>query len=51
MIATASLTMPSPKMMENILGNSEALMRVSAATESVAEMVALYLTIRDVYSC
>jgi hypothetical protein len=48
MIATASLTIPSPKMMENILGNSVALMRVSAATESVAEMVALYLTIRDV---
>ncbi len=51
MIATASLTIPSPKMMENILGNSDALMRVRAATESVAEMVALYLIMRVVSRC
>lgn len=50
MIATASLTMPYPKMIENNCGNSLDLIRVSAATESVAEMVALYLTIRAVYS-
>ncbi len=48
MMATASLTMPSPKMMENILGNFMESMSVSAATESVAEMVALYLTMRFV---
>lgn len=48
MIATASFTIPSPKMIENILGNYDALMRVNAATESVADMVALYLTIRAV---
>jgi hypothetical protein len=48
MMATASFTIPSPKMIEKILGNSEALMRVRAATESVAEIVALYLIMRVV---
>lgn len=48
MIATASLTIPSPKIMENILGNYEALISVRAATESVALIVALYLIISDV---
>lgn len=50
-IATASLTIPSPKIIEKILGNSEDLMSVRAATESVAEMVALYLTMSEVSSC
>ena len=46
MMATASLTKPSPKMMENSLGNSLALRRVREATLSEADMVALDLTIR-----
>jgi hypothetical protein len=50
MIATASLTIPSPKIIEKILGNYEALIRVRAATESVALIVALYLTIRETSS-
>jgi hypothetical protein len=50
MIATASFTIPSPKIIEKILGNDEALMRVRAATESVALMVALYLTMREISS-
>lgn len=45
-IATASLTMPYPKMMEKSLGWVAGLMRVRAATESVADMVALYLMMR-----
>ena len=48
MIATASLTNPYPKMIENSLGNSLALMRVREATLSEAEMVALYLTMSAV---
>ncbi len=44
MMATASLTIPSPKIIEKSLGNCEESISVSAATESVAEMVALYLT-------
>lgn len=47
-IATASFTIPYPNMIENILGNFMESMRVNAATESVADMVALYLTIRFV---
>jgi hypothetical protein len=46
MIATASFISPSPKMMEKSLGNSLALRRVSEATLSDAEIVALYFTIR-----
>jgi hypothetical protein len=48
MIATASFTIPYPKIIENILGNFIESIRVKAATESVAEIVALYLTIRFV---
>lgn len=44
-IATASFTIPSPKIIENSLGNWAESIRVSAATESVAEIVALNLTI------
>lgn len=51
MMATASLTIPSPKIIENSLGNSLALIKVSAATESVAEIVALYLMISAVCKC
>lgn len=47
-IATASLTIPSPKMTEKSLGCYEGLIRVRAATESVALMVALNLIIRAV---
>lgn len=50
-MATASLTIPSPKIIENILGNSEDLISVNAATESVADMVALYLIIKAVSRC
>lgn len=50
MMATASFTIPYPKIIEKILGNYEALMRVRAATESVALMVALYLTMREISS-
>ena len=46
MIATASLTSPSPKMIEKSLGNSLALRRVREATLSEAEIVALYFTMR-----
>jgi hypothetical protein len=35
-------------MIENNLGNLKASIRVNAATESVAEMVALYLIMRAV---
>ncbi len=49
MMATASLTMPYPKMMEKSLGYFAGLMSVSAATESVAEMVALYLTMSAMF--
>jgi hypothetical protein len=48
MMATASLTMPSPKMTEKSLGCCEGLIRVKAATESVALMVALNLIINTV---
>ena len=48
MIATASLTIPSPKITENSLGCYEGLIRVRAATESVALMVALNFIIRAV---
>lgn len=48
MIATASLTIPSPKITEKSLGCYDGLIRVRAATESVALMVALYLIIRAV---
>ena len=51
MIATASLTIPYPNIIENILGNSDDLIKVKAATESVADMVALYLIIKVVYKC
>lgn len=50
-IATASLTIPSPKIIENNFGNFIESIRVNAATESVAEIVALYLTIRLVSRC
>ena len=40
MIETASLIIPSPKMTENSLGCSLGLIRVRAATESVAHMIA-----------
>ena len=50
MMATASLTIPYPKMIENILGNLIESISVSAATESVADIVALYLTINPVYN-
>lgn len=46
MMATASLTMPYPKMIEKSFGCIDELMSVRAATESVAEMVALYLMMR-----
>jgi phosphoenolpyruvate-protein kinase (PTS system EI component) len=47
-IATASLTMPSPKTMEKSLGYLAGLIIVSAATESDAHIVALYLNINAV---
>ena len=47
-MATASFTIPYPKIIENILGNFIESIRVNAATESVADIVALYLTIRFV---
>jgi len=50
-MATASFTMPYPKIIENILGKSEDLIKVRAATESVADIVALYFTIRVVERC
>jgi|688.fasta_scaffold2162411_2 hypothetical protein len=51
MIATASFTMPSPKIIEKSLGNLLASMSVSAATESVAEIVAAYLMMSPVSKC
>ncbi len=48
MIATASLTIPSPKITEKSFGCYEGFIRVKAATESVALMVALNLIIRAV---
>jgi hypothetical protein len=47
-IATASLTIPYPNIIENIFGNFIESINVRAATESVAEIVALYLTISPV---
>lgn len=47
-IATASLTIPYPKITENSFGCSDGLIRVKAATESVALMVALNLIISAV---
>lgn len=47
-MATASLTIPSPKIMENSFGYLLGLIIVSAATESEAQIVALYLIIRAV---
>jgi hypothetical protein len=44
-MATASFTIPSPKIIENSLGYLSDLIIVKAATESVAQIVALYLTI------
>ena len=49
-IATASFTIPYPKIIENSCGNSLDFISVSAATESVAEIVALYFTIKAVSS-
>ena len=46
MMATASLTIPYPKIMEKSLGCMTGLMRVRAATESVADIVAEYFMIR-----
>lgn len=48
MMATASLTIPSPNTTENSLGYFSGLMIVKAATLSVAHIVALNLTIRAV---
>lgn len=48
MIATASLTIPSPKITEKSFGCYDGLISVKAATESVALMVALYLIINAV---
>jgi hypothetical protein len=47
MIATASLIIPSPKIIENNFGYLSDLIIVKAATESVAHIVALYLTISE----
>ncbi len=47
-MATASLTMPSPNTTENSLGYFSGLMIVKAATLSVAQIVALNLTIKAV---
>ena len=44
-MATASLIMPSPKTIENNLGYYLGLIIVNAATLSVAQIVALNLTI------
>jgi hypothetical protein len=41
-MATASLTIPYPKTIENSLGYLSDLIMVNAATESVAQIVALY---------
>ena len=50
MIATASFTIPSPKTIEKSLGYLFGLIIVRAATESDAQMVALYLMINAVDS-
>lgn len=47
-IATASFTIPSPKIIENSFGYCEGLIIVKAATLSVAHIVALNLTINAV---
>lgn len=47
-IATASFIIPYPKTIENNLGYLLGLIIVRAATESDAQMVALYFTIRAV---
>ncbi len=49
MIATASFTIPYPKIIENSWGYWLDFIRVRAATESVADMVALYFTMSPVY--
>ena len=49
-MATASLTIPYPKITENNLGCYDGLIRVKAATESVALMVALNFIIKAVVS-
>lgn len=45
-MATASLTIPSPKTIENSFGYLAGLIIVRAATESEAQIVALYFIIR-----
>lgn len=45
-IATASLTIPSPNTIENSFGYVFDLIIVKAATESEAQIVALYLIMR-----
>lgn len=50
MMATASLTIPYPKITEKSLGCYDGLIRVKAATASVALMVALNLIIKAVVS-
>lgn len=50
MIATASLIIPSPNTIENNFGYLLGLIIVKAATESDAQIVALYLTIKAVES-
>ena len=47
-IATASLIIPSPNTMENNLGYLLGLIIVKAATESEAQIVALYLIINPI---
>lgn len=48
MMATASLIIPSPNTIEKSLGYLVGLIMVRAATESDAQIVALYLTMRAV---
>ncbi len=48
MIATASFTIPYPKITENNFGWSAYFIRVRAATESVAQIVALNFIINVV---
>jgi len=47
-IATASLIIPSPNITENNLGYCNGLISVSAATESVAQIVALNFMMKTV---
>jgi hypothetical protein len=47
-MATASLTIPSPKITEKSLGWSLGFIKVKAATESVALIVALNFIIKAV---